>query len=233
MKSTPTGERSGIGVGLNLGGGCEGGCGRGAGWEAGDGSKLAEMEHGSPVARRSVRVPLEGRRDLRSSRRIAPGAGEGGGATDEDEESLNRHFSLETPLQQVREHRRVYVGAETREMIRGHRCGIDTLLYGSPEVRYCILGFVSVLHVVRCGVARKRLFIPELDVRYASSGLDKSKDYTTSIGATEGQTGSGCTAAWGAHLFFYLVHRKSEHDLWQYTVLARGVLKAECFRRTD
>lgn len=106
MKATPTadGGGGGLGVGVGGGGGGEAGGGRGAGWEGGDGSKLAAMEHGSAVARRSARIPLEGRRDARSSRRIAVGggAGEGPGVTDEDEESLNRHFSLETPLQQVR-----------------------------------------------------------------------------------------------------------------------------------
>ncbi|CAB1103813.1 unnamed protein product [Ectocarpus sp. CCAP 1310/34] len=62
------------------------------------------MEQGcvSVGARRSVRVPTESRRDARSSRRIAVEAGDGtGGATDADEESFNRHFALETPLQQA------------------------------------------------------------------------------------------------------------------------------------
>lgn len=53
---------------------------------------------------------LMDRRDARSSRRIAVGdgsskravGGDGRGATMEEEESFNRHFALETPLQQVR-----------------------------------------------------------------------------------------------------------------------------------
>jgi len=45
---------------------------------------------------------VDNRRDVRSSRRIAVGVGDGGGPTDEDEESFHRHFALETPLQQVR-----------------------------------------------------------------------------------------------------------------------------------
>lgn len=74
----------------------------------GGGSPATAMEQGSVSvgARRSVRVPTESRRDARSSRRIAVGAGDGtGGATNADEESFNRHFALETPLQQVRETR--------------------------------------------------------------------------------------------------------------------------------
>lgn len=74
----------------------------------GGGSPVTAMEQGSVSVggRRSVRMPTESRRDARSSRRIAVGAGDGtGGATDADEESFNRHFALETPLQQVRETR--------------------------------------------------------------------------------------------------------------------------------
>lgn len=100
LKSTPTAEGGGNGAGV---GGCgEVGGGRGAGGEGGEGPSLAAMEYGSAAGRRSVKAPLESRRDVRSSRRVAAGSGDGAGVTDEDEESLNRHFSLETPLQQVR-----------------------------------------------------------------------------------------------------------------------------------
>eukprot|EP00752_Nemacystus_decipiens_P009675 g8644.t1 len=105
IKAAPTPEGGGICVGAGGGGGGgggggEAGGGRGAGWEGGDGSKLAAMEHGNSVTRRSARAPMD-RRDHRSSRRIAAGGGDGGVVTDEDEESLDRHFSLETPLQQA------------------------------------------------------------------------------------------------------------------------------------
>ncbi|CAM9207410.1 unnamed protein product, partial [Scytosiphon promiscuus] len=88
------------------------GSGAGGGGSAGDrgeasrrlagagagGSKVGQMEQGGVAAgQRSLRKPLDSRRDPRSSRRIAVGAG----ATEEDEESFNRHFALETPLQQA------------------------------------------------------------------------------------------------------------------------------------
>ncbi len=68
----------------------------------GGGSKLVTMEQGSYGGTRSTRVLMDNRRDVRSSRRIAVGAGDGGGPTNEEEESFHRHFALETPLQQVR-----------------------------------------------------------------------------------------------------------------------------------
>lgn len=67
----------------------------------GGGSKLGTMEQGAHAGQRSSRITMDNRRDVRSSRRIAAGAGDGGGPTDEDEESFHRHFALETPLQQV------------------------------------------------------------------------------------------------------------------------------------
>lgn len=65
---------------------------------------MATMEQGSYGGTRSTRGLMDNRRDVRSSRRIAVGAGDGGGPTNEDEESFHRHFALETPLQQVRMH---------------------------------------------------------------------------------------------------------------------------------
>lgn len=95
-------------VGMGSGGGGGGGGGGSAGDKAeasrrlavagGGGSNDGQTEQGAAASGpRSLRKPLDSRRDPRSSRRIAAGAG----ATNEDEESFNRHFALETPLQQV------------------------------------------------------------------------------------------------------------------------------------
>lgn len=64
----------------------------------GGGSNIGLIEQGGVASgQRSLRKPLDSRRDPRSSRRIAVGPG----PTDAEEESFNRHFALETPLQQV------------------------------------------------------------------------------------------------------------------------------------
>lgn len=104
--SWKSGKGSG-GGGSVVGGGGGTEVSRPAGGGGGGGSSVTAMEQGSAACagRRSARMQTEiSRRDVRSSRRIAVGAGDGTGrATDADEESFNRHFALETPLQQVRE----------------------------------------------------------------------------------------------------------------------------------
>ncbi|CAM9427493.1 unnamed protein product [Ectocarpus fasciculatus] len=102
--SWKSGKGSG-GGGSVVGGGGGTEVSRPAGGGGGGGSPVTAMEQGSAACagRRSARMQTEvSRRDVRSSRRIAVGAGDGtGGATDADEESFNRHFALETPLQQA------------------------------------------------------------------------------------------------------------------------------------
>lgn len=67
------------------------------------GSTAAAMEQGGVFGRgRSSRILTENRRDVGSSKRQRMGAGVGAGPTEKEEESLHRHFALETPLQQVR-----------------------------------------------------------------------------------------------------------------------------------